>query len=302
MSPVTEMVVPEDGGGQRLDRWLCSQSGLGRAAARRVIEAGEVRVNGRIVASAGRRLVQGDRIELLAPITTAAIADSDAALSVVYEDAWLVVADKPAGMPSHPLRPGERRTFASALLGRFPEMADVGYSSREPGIVHRLDTDTSGLMLAARDAATFAALTALLDGSGIDKRYVALCAGHLAAPTVHEAWLSARGPRVTVRSDPFATAESIRTEVLHARSVGAYSLVTVRVERARRHQIRAHLAALGHPIAGDARYGGPAIAGLSRHFLHASELHFVHPHSGTKLSLRAPLPVDLENVLAAESA
>jgi len=207
--------------------------------------------------------------------------------------------DKPAGMASHPLRPGERGTLASGLLARYPEMAGVGYSPREPGIAHRLDRDTSGLLLAARDAETFGALQAELERGAIDKRYVALCVGELSAPAVHEAWLSARGRRVTVREHAFGTARAIRTEVLAAEPRAAFSLVTLRVSLARRHQIRAHLAALGHPIAGDTLYGGPALPGLKRHFLHASALRFEHPQSQQPLELDAPMPDDLTAVLAA---
>jgi 23S rRNA pseudouridine1911/1915/1917 synthase len=293
-----QIVTGPQAEGQRLDRFVCERNPkLGRAAARRLIEAGVVRVNER-QATPGQRLRAGDRIALGdVPASAAAVPDPSQPLAVMYEDAWLVAVDKPAGMPSHPLRPGERATLASALLARYPEMAEVGYSPREPGIVHRLDTDTSGLILAARDQETFAELRSQLEQGAIDKRYLALCAGALAAPAVHEAWLSARGAKVTAREAPFAGAQPVRTELLDARAIGAWSLVTVRVQHARRHQIRAHLALLSRPIAGDARYGGPALAGLDRHFLHASELHFRHPQTQQPLSISAPLPAELQRVL-----
>jgi 23S rRNA pseudouridine1911/1915/1917 synthase len=288
--------------GLRVDRFVCVQyPALGRAGARRLIEAGEVRVNGR-AAAAGQRLRAGDTVEVaLAAEAPPALADPDAPLCVVYEDAFLVCADKPAGMPAHPLVRGERDTLASALLARYPELAHVGYSAREPGIVHRLDTGTSGLMLAARDPDTFEALRAQLARGEIDKRYLALCAGVPGAPAVHEAWLSARGKRVRVAREPIASGELVRTELLSAQRVGASdcALVSVRVHVARRHQIRAHLAALGHAIAGDELYGGPVLPGLTRHFLHAAELHLVHPRSGAPLSLVSGLPADLQGVLEA---
>jgi 23S rRNA pseudouridine1911/1915/1917 synthase len=284
--------------GQRLDRFLCERSAsLGRAAARRLIEAGMVRVNDR-KAAPGSRLHAGDRIELRdVPASAAAVAEPSQPLVVAYEDAWLVAVDKPAGTPSHPLRPGELGTLASALVARYPEMAAVGYSPREPGLVHRLDTDTSGLILVARDRETFDALRAQLEQGAIDKRYVALCWGAPAAPAVHEAWLSARGPKVTVRESAFASALRVQTELLDARAIGPWSLVTLRVQHARRHQIRAHLALLAHPIAGDALYGGPALPGLGRHFLHASELCVRHPRTQAQLSIRAPLPAELQMAL-----
>src|SRR5262249_40298426 len=153
----------------------------------------------------GQRLHAGDRVGLSARGTSlAAVAEPDAggALAIAYEDEFFVAADKPAGMPAHPLRPGERGTLASALLGRYPEMAGVGYSAREPGILHRLDTETSGLMLAARDAGSFAALRAALTAHGIDKRYQALCEAPGPKPGVYEAYLAAKGARVQVRGEP----------------------------------------------------------------------------------------------------
>jgi 23S rRNA pseudouridine1911/1915/1917 synthase len=293
------MVAGDEAEGQRLDRFLCDRAPtLGRAGARRVIGAGMVRVNGRL-AVPGQRLHAGDRVELAAlPDSNAAQPDPAVALRVVHEDAWLVIVDKAAGVPTHPLRPGELGTLASGLLARYPEMADVGYSRREPGIVHRLDTQTSGLVLAARDAETFAALRALLESGAIDKRYVALCAGALQAPALLEGWLSAQGKHVSVREQPFASARRVQTELLSAQAVGAFSLVEVRVHVARRHQIRAQLAALGHPIVGDQAYGGAPWPGLARHFLHASELRFAHPHGGRELSARAELPEELGALLA----
>jgi 23S rRNA pseudouridine1911/1915/1917 synthase len=299
-----ELIVPPESAGHRLDRWLCmSHPALGRAEARRLIEDGEVRVNGRRVA-AGARLASGDRVALSERAEAAttrtgpapAHAEPELPLRVCYEDAHLVIVDKPAGMPCHPLREGEHGTLAGALLARYPEMAEVGYSRAEPGLVHRLDNDTSGLVLAARDAVTFASLRAALERESIDKRYLALCAGRPPVPSVQQAWLLARGPRVRVRSEPFADAVAIRSELLTAITRDAYSLVTVRVHRARRHQIRAHLAALGHAIAGDERYGGPVLPDLTRHFLHASELALHHPHTGTQLQLQAELPPELSAV------
>ena len=300
-APRTRILADEAAAGERLDRFVCAQfPALGRASARRLIVAGDVRVNGRS-AAAGQRLRSGDEVEVALAHSASPVAaqpDAAAALGVLYEDDSVVCVDKPAGMPAHPLRPGERGTLVSALLARYPELAQVGYSPREPGIVHRLDTDTSGVMLAARDAQSFAALRAQLERAEIDKRYLALSAGSPAAPAVHEAWLSARGRRVSVRAAPFASAQRVQTELLHAWRAGDHTLLSVRVHVARRHQIRAHLAALGHPIAGDRVYGGATVPGLHRHFLHASELHFTHPRTGERVSVRAPLPAELQSVLA----
>jgi len=294
------MVAGDAAAGQRLDHFLCGALRLAsRARARRLVEAGVVRVNGRL-ASAGQRLMPGDAIVVDEVHPEVALPDPALALAVCYEDAWLVVADKPPGMPSHPLRPGERGTLASALLARYPEMNGVGYSPREPGLVHRLDTDTSGVLLAARDAETFRSLRSQLEAGEIDKRYLALCAGRPTVPAVHEAWLSARGRRVTVRSAQFREALPVRIELLGAEPCGpSQTLLEIRAPHARRHQIRAQLAALGHPIAGDALYGPNLLAGLSHHFLHASELHLSHPHTGAALHVRADLPARSRALLTA---
>jgi 23S rRNA pseudouridine1911/1915/1917 synthase len=293
------ILVPVAAVGQRLDRFVCEHApGLGRAAARRLIDAGGVRVNGRH-RPAGERLRDGDRIEIAElPASNAALADAAVPLRVCYEDACLVAVDKPAGMPSHPLRPGELGTLASALLARYPEMAGIGYSAREPGLLHRLDIETSGLVLAARDRETFDRLREQLARGEIDKRYLALCSGAPQAPALHRAWLSARGKQVNLRMQPFASAQPVETELLSSEVHGDCALVYVRVQRARRHQIRAHLSALGHPIVGDRQYGGVQLAGLSRHFLHASELRLRHPQSGAALVIQCELPEELRAVLA----
>jgi 23S rRNA pseudouridine1911/1915/1917 synthase len=288
-----------DQAGQRLDRFLCDRERLSRASARRLIDAGQVRVNGRR-AAAGQRLVVGDEVSVAETASSdPSSRQPELALAICYEDASLVVVDKPAGVPSHPLRPGECGTVATALVARYPEMAGVGYSPREPGIVHRLDTDTSGLMLAARDASTFAALRAQLERAEIDKRYLALCPGRPTVPSVHHAWLRARGRRVALRDQSFEDAQPVSTELLGAEDHGAHCLVEVRVHLARRHQVRAHLAALGYPIAGDALYGGADLEGLRGHFLHASQLMLAHPKTGAALVMRSGLPTDRQAILQA---
>jgi len=287
-----------DQAGQRLDRFLCDRERLSRANARRLIGAGHVRVNGRR-APAGQRLVAGDEVSVAeeAAVSDLTARQPEPALEICYEDAWMVVAAKPAGVPSHPLRPGESGTVATALVARYPEMAGVGYSAREPGIVHRLDTDTSGLILAARNLSTFGALRGQLERGEIDKRYLALCRGRPAVPSVHHAWLSARGRRVGLRDHPFDDAQSVSTELLGAEDHGTHCLVEVRVHLARRHQVRAHLAALGYPLAGDALYGGEDLPGLRGHFLHASQLMLAHPRTGAALVVRAELPADRRAIL-----
>jgi 23S rRNA pseudouridine1911/1915/1917 synthase len=282
--------------GERLDRYLRVRlPDLSRAALAEFIGRGGVRVNGRR-ASKGQLLRLGDRIAIEVETSPPSAANDELQLDVLYEDRWLVAVDKPAGAPSHPLRVGERGTVASALLERYPEMAGVGYRKLEPGLLHRLDTDTSGVLIAARDAATFARLRTAHARGELDKRYLALCSGAV-SPQRAQAFLRADQRRVRIESSALTQGRAIETEILSAEPRSAFSLVQVRVAFAARHQVRAHLAALGHPIAGDQLYGGASLPGLTRQFLHASEVTLQHPASDERLSLHAPLPRDLQTVL-----
>jgi 23S rRNA pseudouridine1911/1915/1917 synthase len=301
-----ELLVPAPSEGARLDVFLRDHlGGLGRAAVRRLIEDGRVLLNARR-ATGSERVRAGQRVLVRGEVSAGALPDESAPLELAYEDDACVVANKPAGMASHPLAPGELGTLASALVARFPEMANLGYSPREPGIVHRLDTDTSGVVLAARSQPAFDALRAQLEAGAIDKRYFALCQGvpdgaRIGVP-LHAA-LSARGPRVHVALDEGLArqgAQPITTtivRVISTHAVEAFALIEVRAARARRHQVRAHLAALGHPLAGDALYGGPMLAQLSHHFLHAGVLVFEHPATHAAVRVEVPLPANLRVVL-----
>ena len=226
----------------------------------------------------------------------------DLPIRIVHADAFVVVADKPAGMPSHPLKPGEKGTAANALVGRFPELASVGPQLREGGLVHRLDTDTSGLLLAARTEAAYAMLRAQFTARSVEKGYLALAqgeihaGGEIALPLAHD------GPRMTAISDPeYAEAHGARPAVTRFTPVerrGGFTLLDIEIPTGVMHQIRAHLAFIGHPLAGDSLYGGPLLPGLDRHFLHASRLAFAHP-DGSRARFESPLPPDLSAALAA---
>jgi 23S rRNA pseudouridine1911/1915/1917 synthase len=204
-----------------------------------------------------------------------AAPDPDLALEVLVENEGYVVVDKPSGVPSHPLKDDELGTVAGALVARYPEMRDVGYSKREPGILHRLDKDTSGVMLAARDQETFDGLRKQLQAGEIEKRYLARCQGIVPAPIIIDTPI-ANDPRdrrkVRACTDPREIkrlrAQPARTEVLTSTPAPHGSLVEVRANNARRHQIRAHLASIGHPLLGDPLYGGPPLE-QQGHLLHA---------------------------------
>ncbi|MGE0784970.1 MAG: pseudouridine synthase [Sandaracinaceae bacterium] len=299
--PGALLTIDEPDDGSRLDVVLVRRvHGMSRARARRLIQQGQVLLNGR-AASKGDRLSAGDEVrlsELPTPTDFDPLAD-DGALAVAYEDAHLVIVDKPAGIPTHPLRPDETATLANRLLARYPEMRGVGYQRREPGILHRLDNDTSGLLIAARTAEAFDALLALLKDGAIDKGYQALVDGSLAPRRIdHPIAKHPSDPRrVHVCVDGLdrriVASRPAVTEIERTSLIGERTLAFASAERAVRHQVRAHLASIGHPLVGDWLYGGTLIDGLGRHFLHAYRIAFVHPFGGAQVDVEVPLPVEL---------
>jgi 23S rRNA pseudouridine1911/1915/1917 synthase len=276
--------VTEAEAGERLDVVLARRfPELSRARAKALIDRGAVRVQGRL-APKSRIVSAGDRITLdqaPAPVDFDAAPDPGASLDVLVETDDFVIVQKPAGLPSHPLKEGETQTLAGALVARYPEMRGVGYSRREPGIVHRLDVDTSGVMLAARHARAFEALRGRLRAGEIEKRYLARCYGEVDAPRTIDLPL-ANDPRdrrkvracTDTRESKRLGARPARTEILSSTPAAHGSLVEVRANHARRHQVRAHLAAIGHPLLGDTLYGGPALKAPPHHLLQASFLGF----------------------------
>ena len=214
--------------------------------------------------------------------------DGSVSLRVCYECADFVVVDKPAGQPMHPLRPRERGTLAQGLLAAYPEMRGVGYGPREPGILHRLDVGTSGLVIAARNAAVFAELRAELEAERVPKRYLALVRGAPAQRLYDAPLVSNRRESVRVS----VAGRSARTRVVSVTPVGTgWSMVEVEAFRAARHQVRVHLASAGHPLAGDTIYDGPALPDLAHHFLHACWLRV------RAVEVTSPLPEDRARVV-----
>jgi 23S rRNA pseudouridine1911/1915/1917 synthase len=294
---VQQLDIQEQEIGSRLDRVLCNRLTLSRSQVKRLFEAGEVRRNGRR-AGKGELVARGDRVELGAELReSTAQPDPSVRLEIQYQDDHLVIVDKPPGMPSHPLRPGELGCAANGLLALFPEMAGTGYDDRQPGLVNRLDNDTSGLLLAARSPEIFAALRAALEGSSIEKYYLALVTRPV-RPQVIELSL-APSPRHRSRVEVNALGRPAKSVVSACRGHGELFLVEVRASRAYRHQVRAHLAAIGAPILGDALYGG---AFGPRHYLHAARLAFVHPVTGAPLDIRVEPPSDWPHERADETA
>ena len=292
--------VPASLAGERVDRAVALLTGWSRSDVAALIDAGAVRIGGRPVAKS-RRLAEGEEVEVEGePEEDAPPGPEPVDFTVVYADDDVVVVVKPAGLVVHPGAGHTAGTLAGGLLHRFPEVAGVGDPMR-PGIIHRLDRDTSGLMVVARSARAYDALTAALAARHIERRYLALAwggfdarRGTIDAPIGRSA---TRRTRMAVRE----AGKDARTgyEVITQYQHPVCALVECRLETGRTHQIRVHLAAIGHPVVGDGTYGGdrnPLRPG--RPFLHAHFLALTHPVTGERLEFSDPLPPELAQVLA----
>jgi 23S rRNA pseudouridine1911/1915/1917 synthase len=296
---VSEIVVPGTLAGERIDRALALLTGWSRAEVARLIDDGAVLVGGQPVAKS-YRLEAGALVELLSePPPDRPPGPEPVPIDVRFADDDLVVVSKPAGLVVHPGAGHPGGTLVNGLLDRFPELAGVGDPAR-PGIVHRLDRDTSGLMLVARSQRAYDALVAALARREVDRRYLALVWGRFDAPRgVVDAPIGrspTRRTRMAVRDEGRAarTAYEVRAEYEHP----TVTLVECKLETGRTHQLRVHLSAVGHAVVGDAAYRGdrPALR-LDRPFLHAYRLALAHPTTGQHLTFEEPLPPDLASVL-----
>ena len=292
--------------GTRLDSWIARQlPDLSRARVQALMAAGAVRLGGR-PARPSARLRGGEEVTVELPDPVAATpAPEDVPLAVVYEDARLLVVDKPAGMTVHPGAGRLSGTLVNALLHHVRDLSGVGGVLR-PGIVHRLDRGTSGLMVVAKDDEAHRALSAQFSSRSVEKEYLAIVHGvprarqglieaAIGRDPVHRKKMSVRAPRGRPARSAYTVVEALD---------GA-ALLRVRIHTGRTHQIRVHLASLGHPVAGDATYGGTrtpssrrpaaraALDGLKRPALHAARLAFTHPATGDRLQFESPLPPDL---------
>jgi 23S rRNA pseudouridine1911/1915/1917 synthase len=300
MSERIELVAGPAESGKRLDVALSALPQIGsRTAAQRLIDDAAVTVDGK-PRPKRHVLAEGERIEVAMPDRAAAEpADPSAPHEVMYEDDHLLVVDKPAGVVVHPA-PGHRSgTLVEALQGR----AGGGEESWRPGIVHRLDRDTSGLLVVAKDDRTHRALQELLRRRQIQREYLALVAGRPDARTgTIDAAIGRDRRDRTGHSTRTDRPRAARTHFEIERQLPWTTLLRVRLETGRTHQIRVHMAAIGHPVCGDARYGGGSCGarlGLTRQFLHAASLRFIHPITGGHLACESKLPVDLLRALEA---
>ena len=309
-------VVDTAEGGARLDAWLAARlGGLSRMRVKGLIEAGRVLVGGRAV-KAAYRLQAGERVEVsIPPPPRNGLAAEAVALSVVFEDEHVLVVDKPVGMVTHPGAGRPTGTLAAAALGHAPGMAGVG-SPRRPGIVHRLDKGTSGLIVLAKTQAAYDALTAQLARRTVSRRYLCLAQGSVRRAQGVIDTAIGRDPRSRLRMAVLKEGKGKRA-VTHFRvlerfgsAAGAVSLVECRLETGRTHQIRVHLASLGHPLLGDDTYrgrrAGPTgdprltelIAELGGVALHAAGLAFAHPTTGAPMDFSCPLPDRIGRILS----
>ena len=227
--------------------------------------------------------------------------DPTVEFEVVHDDGDVVVVDKPAGLVVHPGSGHERATLVHGLLHRYPEIAGVGTAGR-PGIVHRLDKGTSGLLVVARTSRAYDSLVAQLAGRSAERRYVALSWGTVEADAGMIDAPLGRGEQDPTRIAVSHRGKPARTRYAVSRRFSTpapATLLECRLETGRTHQIRVHLAAIGHPVVGDDRYGGdrPAVLAVARPFLHAAHLAFDHPATGERLTFTSPLPADLERTL-----
>ncbi|HSJ27440.1 MAG TPA: RluA family pseudouridine synthase [Acidimicrobiia bacterium] len=294
--PVT-VAVPEELDGERIDRVVAVLGEMSRSEARVRCDDGEVTVDGE-VAAAKSRVAAGATVTFPPTVPPEQLAAEPVDFGVVYEDEDLLVVDKPAGLTVHPGAGRTSGTLAGGLMARYPELVGVGEAGRW-GLVHRLDRETSGVLLVARTPEAHRSLTDALRRREIGRRYLALVQGTFDLPRGTVDAPIGRDPHRPRRR---ALVPEGRHAVTHYRMVEQWpgvgvALVSVELETGRTHQIRVHLAGIGHSVIGDRLYGRRDPITVPRLFLHAESLHFVHPRSGEEMTVESPLPPDLVRVL-----
>jgi len=312
VSGVRESTVGEGQNGLRLDRALGELfSDYSRNFLANLVTEGHVRIDGAPASKPSQRVETGQRLEIDVPqAAPAGIASQEIPLRVLYEDADVVVIDKPAGLVVHPAAGHTDGTLVNALLFHVTDLSGIGGEIR-PGIVHRLDKDTSGVMVIAKHDAAHRKLTEIWSTERVRKEYLALVYG---TPSSERGTVNApigRDPRDRKRMAVVATGRAAITDYEVAERLRYVSLVRCRLRTGRTHQIRVHMKHLGHPIVGDPVYSGPQwrgipdkrvqklLSSLERQMLHAARITFAHPTSGNVMSFEAPLPPDFANVIEA---
>ena len=299
MANQVRLTVPEGLSGSRVDKVVSVLLEISRARAAVLLAEG-VMVDG-APAEARDRVEEGQVLLVAQPMEAAAVLPEPVEFGVLHEDEHVIVVDKPPGLVVHPGAGRRKGTLVAGLLYRWPEIRDVGAQDRW-GLVHRLDRDTSGALLVAKDQVTLDDLTAQLRRREIRRTYTSLVEGDMPAATGTIEAPIARDPAQPTKRAVTHGGKPARTHytVMDAISDSGLTLVEVRLDTGRTHQIRVHMSAIGHPVAADWIYGATRRdLGLDRMFLHAKNLEFLHPATGATLSIEAPLPADLAEPLAA---
>ncbi len=289
--------------GLRLDTFLAREvENLSRSRAQKLIEEGQASINGASCVDKNYRLQEGDRVSLSIPLPgETAVEAEDIQLQVMYEDADLLVVDKPRGMVVHPASGHSSGTLVNALLGHCNDLSGIGGVAR-PGIVHRLDKDTSGLLIVAKNDLAHRSLSEQLKSRKLHREYVALVHGLITPKRARIEAPLGRHPRHRKKMAVVAGGREAITRYRVVKYYKHYSLLRLNLETGRTHQIRVHLANLGHPIVGDTTYAAGGKGNLPPEMmppqaLHARHLSFIHPRSGEELKLSAPLPAAFINTL-----
>ena len=302
-APGLHQFMVEPGIGLRLDLLVSTRLDVSRTAAATLIANGMVTVDGRRE-KASYRPAAGERVAVdIPPPPDRPVLAEDIPLDVVWEDEHALVVNKPAGMVVHPAPGNWSGTLVNALKGRGQELSAEGAAGRE-GILHRLDKETSGLLLVAKTDRAHRWLGAALAARRIKRRYAAVCWGHLGVDRVTVDKPLARDPRDRKRMAIVNTGKAAKTDFVRLARFDSADLLRAHLHTGRTHQIRVHLASIGHPVLGDDTYGGGGGRRLvalppKRHFLHAAWLIFPHPETGETVELRSPLPADLRRALDA---
>jgi 23S rRNA pseudouridine1911/1915/1917 synthase len=306
---IQTITVPDESDELRLDRFLASVLALSRSQLQRLIKEGCVLVAGK-AAKSNQAVKSGQEVSIEVPEPIdAAPAPEDLPLPIVYQDKDLIVVDKPAGMVVHPAAGHESGTLVNALLHHVDDLSGIGGEKR-PGIVHRLDKGTSGLMVVAKHDRSHEELARQFAQREVEKEYLALAWGEVMAGRRIDAPIG-RDPsnrkKMASESARVRRTRAAATRIVRAEHFGrVLTLVQVAIHTGRTHQIRVHLSAIGHPIVGDALYGGVhrrvpgdirAVSHLERPFLHAARLVFTHPEDGRRMEFLSAMPADLQKVL-----
>ena len=279
--------------GQRLDKVLVALAPeFSRNHLQSLIEAGHVRVDGQVCDSSSRKLVLGQSVEfdLVPTLQSQAFRAEPLPIDIVHEDPQLLVLNKRVGWVVHPAAGNWSGTVLNALLAHHAGAAELPRA----GIVHRLDKDTSGLLVVAKTAAAFTALSRAIAARQVHREYLAIAHGALAQARMRIELPVGRDPKVRVRMAVVASGKPARTDVQRLVEHAGFSALRCTLFTGRTHQIRVHLAASGHPLIGDTLYGGSAALGMQRQALHAARLEFVHPHTGKTIDFESKPPQDFE--------